>query len=139
MPLDREPQEAQMSDSHFTPVRRPSMFFSLRDATKLAKRARVPCRVWRVVGDRLAEVFFHGERVTHVAFGEVTGLAAVRGLLEYDDDWFLDHGVSAHRHTLLVEWDRLIDAAVDPPDSTQPSPEDETFRLTESQARRLVT
>jgi hypothetical protein len=109
--------------------RRLFTFFSLRDATRLARGARVPCRVWRVVGDRLAEIFFHDDRVTHVAFGDDCGLTAVRGLLDYDEDWFLDHGVSARRHTLLVEWDRLLDAATTPAEPYRPTPEDETCRL----------
>ena len=116
-------------------IRRLSSLFSLRDAAKLARSARIPCRVWRVVGDRLTEIYFHRERVTHVVFGDLVGLAAVRALLDYDDDWFLDHGVSARRHTLLVEWDRLLEAATLPVGSSGRGPEDETFRLDTRAAR----
>jgi hypothetical protein len=111
-------------------------FFSLRDATKLAKSARIPCRVWRIVGDQLAEIYFDGDRVTHVAFGETLGLTAVRGLLDYDDNWFIDHGVTSRDRTLLVEWDRLLDAAAAPAEPYRPGPEEETFRL-ESPRRYL--
>jgi hypothetical protein len=111
-------------------------FFSLRDATKAARSARTPCRVWRIIGDRLAEIYFDGDRVTHVAYGETLGLTAVRGFLDYDEDWFIDHGVTWHRQTLLVEWDRLLDAAATPVETYRPGPEDETFRLESPRRQR---
>lgn len=96
---------------------------SLGDAARWARAHQGPIRAWREHEGALAEVYFLGEVVVHTCFGEQTGEAAVRAMLDAGPVGFwLELGRWPERHTLLVPWGSLrrqVERAPKPPSTPE--------------------
>lgn len=94
---------------------------SLQQAARVALRTAGPVEAWRTTAEGRQEIFFYRDIVIHAKTPGCGGAEAVRKMLsEPTRPFVLRSGRWPRRHTMLVEWSRLL--ATLRPRSTEPAP-----------------
>ncbi|MCR9165344.1 MAG: hypothetical protein ACE37F_24060 [Nannocystaceae bacterium] len=85
---------------------------SVQDAARLALRTSRPLGVWRETERGRHEIFFYRDLVIHASAAGLLGVAAVRRMLdEHRQAFTIAEGRWPSRHTMLMDWSKVLDAA----------------------------
>ncbi len=93
----------------------------LQQAARVALRTAGPVEAWRTTSTGRQEIFFYRDIVIHAKAHSCGGAEAVRKMLSQPTlPFILRSGRWPRRHTMLIEWSRLLSELR--PTASEPSP-----------------